>query len=118
MSADCNKSSQASAHSPLPWRQTLADSIAGDDEDAIWIECDDHSIAELICPADVVEGNAAFMLRAVSYHESLIAMLEKARKSVCRLKCTNVVRFGDYMPHSEECQEIAALIAKATGSEA
>lgn len=58
-------------HSELPWRHVLSDSIAADDEDAIWIECDDHSIAELICPADVEQGNAALIVEAVNNYARL-----------------------------------------------
>jgi hypothetical protein len=62
-------------HSPLPWNSVLADSIAGDDRDAIWIECEDHSIAELICPKDEGEANAALIVRAVNCYADLLIAL-------------------------------------------
>jgi hypothetical protein len=97
-----------SKHSPAPWRSVLSDSIAGDDTDATWIQCDDHSIAELICPADEMEANANLIAAA----PDLLAALEE---------CVRELVSWEMDPETDTAAEplnmARAALAKAKGEQ-
>lgn len=58
-------------HSPLPWTADISDR-ATDGSDCWVVDGPDGSIAEMMCPADIEQANAEFIVRAVNAHEALM----------------------------------------------
>lgn len=65
---------------PLPYEAEIGDRLS-DDGDCWVINCEQGSVAEMQCPADVEEATARFIVRAVNNHEALIEALKRVREA-------------------------------------
>lgn len=95
-------------HTPTPYRAEISDRLS-DSSDCWVIDSEAGSIAEMMCPADVEEATAKFIVRACNSHDDLV---EAVKEAIAYFE--EVEEYANYDCHTIS-EKLRATLAKATG---